>query len=202
MSPCFEARLFGRFEISYADRSLSRPATLKSQSLLAYLILHRKTPQRRDVLCNLFWGDRPESRARGSLSTALWQIHRCLPEGEFLLSNTETVQFNPSTMIWIDVEEFVSKTKQEEMDALSSGIALYTGEFLAGFEDDWVIDERYLLESLYRSTLARLMAVQEAKGKKEAALTTARLLLEQDPLQEDAHRLAMRVYCQLGQRNA
>ena len=37
---------------------------------------------------------------------------------------------------------------------------------------------------------------------KVRALSTALRLLQHDPLREDAHRLAMRVYCRLGQRNA
>ncbi len=61
---------------------LLMPATLKSQSLLAYLIVHRRRPHSRDRLAELFWGDRPERKARRSLSTALWQIHRCLPRDD------------------------------------------------------------------------------------------------------------------------
>ena len=50
---------------------LLMPATLKSQSLLAYLIVHRRRPHGRDHLAELFWGDRPKHKARRSLSTAL-----------------------------------------------------------------------------------------------------------------------------------
>jgi DNA-binding SARP family transcriptional activator len=80
-------------------------------------------------------------------------------------------------------------------------VALYRNDFLDGFYDDWIINERYRLETLFSEALARLMVGQEAKGEHEAALSTALRLLDHDPLREDAHRLAMRAYCRLGQRN-
>ena len=45
----------GTLDIRYDDQPLPKPATLKSQSLLAYLILHRHRPQPRDRLVGLFW---------------------------------------------------------------------------------------------------------------------------------------------------
>ena len=73
LQPCF----LGTLDLHYDDRPLPKPPTLKSQSLLAYLILHRHQPQPRDRLVGLFWGDRPERKARRSLTTALWHIRRC-----------------------------------------------------------------------------------------------------------------------------
>ncbi|MBN2149775.1 MAG: AAA family ATPase, partial [Anaerolineales bacterium] len=80
--------------------------------------------------------------------------------------------------------------------------ALYRGDFLDGFYDDWIISERYRLESLYLETLARLIAVYEADMDYQAALATALRLLDRDALREDAHQAAMRAYCHLGQRKA
>lgn len=62
----------GPLDIRSGDRQLPRPPTLKSQSLLAYLVVHRNQPQPRERLTGLFWGERPEDKARRSLSTALW----------------------------------------------------------------------------------------------------------------------------------
>ena len=88
------------------------------------------------------------------------------------------------------------------VSALQQAIELYRGDFLDGFYDDWVLSERYRLESLYCDALAGLMAAREALGEHEAVLAVALRLLEQDSLREDAHRAAMRAYCRLGQRQA
>ena len=90
----------------------------------------------------------------------------------------------------------------DHISALQQAVALYRGDFLDGFYDDWVLSERYRLESLYCDALAGLMAAREALGEHEAVLAVALRLLEQDSLREDAHRAAMRAYCRLGQRQA
>jgi DNA-binding SARP family transcriptional activator len=97
-----QIRFLGPLEIQYADRLLPKPATLKSQSLLTYLIFHRNAPQRREYLSGLFWGDWPDDKARRSLSTALWHIRRCLPDEGLILSAPETVQFDPTFDLWLD----------------------------------------------------------------------------------------------------
>ena len=89
-----------------AARELPLPATLKSQSLFAYLLVHRRRPQGRDHLAELFWGERPERKAHRFLATALWQIRRCLPDDDFILSDTAEVQINPHGALWLDVVEF------------------------------------------------------------------------------------------------
>jgi predicted ATPase len=112
------------------------------------------------------------------------------------------VQMNPDSELWLDVEEFEKQVSSSEAPNLQSVLTLYRGDFLDGFYDDWIISERYRLEVLFLDTLARLMRWQETAGEHHAALATALRLLERDALREDAHRLAMRVYCHLGQRNA
>jgi ABC-type oligopeptide transport system substrate-binding subunit/DNA-binding SARP family transcriptional activator/Mrp family chromosome partitioning ATPase len=193
--------LLGAMDIRHDREVLSKPATLKSQSLLAYLILHRDRPQSRDRLVGLFWGESPERKARGSLSTALWHIRRCLPE---LCVNCEPqmVQLDPGQDLWVDVEDFEACMSQGSLGALQSAVALYRGDFMDGFYHEWVIDERFRLEALFMEALARLMVGLEARGESDQALAVALRLLQRDPLREEAHRLAMRAFCRLGQRNA
>ena len=207
--------LLGMLDIRCDGQPLPKPPTLKSQSLLAYLILHRDQPQPRERLADLFWGDRPARKARGSLTTAVWHIRRCLPDKGLILSDPHTVQFDPQAYLWLDVEEFQAlsssvsgsptlkpETMKLETEQLQRAVALYRGDFLDGFYDDWIINQRYRLETLFSEALARLMAGHEARGEHEAALAAALRLLDHDPLREDAHRVAMRAYCRLGQRNA
>ncbi len=192
----------GTLDIRYDDQQLPKPPTLKSQSLLAYLILHRHRPQPRDRLVGLFWGERPERKARRSLSTALWHIRRCLPDAIPILSDPHTAQCDPQSDLWLDVDELESQVSRDDIASLQSAVALYRGDFLDGFYDDWIISERYRLEALFLEALARLMVGHETGEEHQAALATALRLLGRDPLREDAHRLAMRAYCRLGQRNA
>jgi DNA-binding SARP family transcriptional activator/predicted ATPase len=191
----------GPLDIRSGDRQLPRPPTLKSQSLLAYLVLHRNQPQPRERLTGLFWGERPDDKARRSLSTALWHIRRCLGGRPALLGDSHTVQFDPQSPYWLDVAEFETKVAAAGITSLQEAVALYRGAFLDGFYDEWIVDERYRLEAIFLEALTRLMHGHEETGAHQEALATALRLLGHDSLREDAHRLAMRAYCALGQRN-
>ncbi len=199
--PTLRLFLLGSLDIRHDDQQVSKPPTLKSQSLLAYLVFHRHQPQPRERLVDLFWGDRPERRARRSLTTALWHIRRCLPEDGLILSELDTVQFDPRSELWLDIDEFQALASRQDIASLQAAVSLYRGSFLDSFYDDWILTERYRFENLLSEALARLMSSQETRGDHEAALSVAARLLEQDPLREDAYRVAMRAYWRLGRRN-
>ena len=200
--PVLCLHFLGMLDIRYDDQQLPKPPTAKSQSLLAYLVLHRHQIQPRDRLAGLFWGDRSDRKARRSLATALWHIRRCLPHERLILSDPHSAQLDPQVDLWLDVDEFESLVSHEDVSNLQAAVALYRGDLLHGFYDDWVLSERYRLETLFAEALARLMAAHETRGEHDAALTIALRLLRCDPLREDAYRAAMRAYCRLGQRHA
>lgn len=195
-------RFLGTLEISHQGRILPTPPTQKSQSQLAYLAMYRHQPHSRKKLSGLFWGSSPERKARHSLATSLWHIRACLPDNHYIQCKSQMVRFNTNCDLQLDVDEFESLAAFRDDDRLFAAVELYQGPFLDGFYDDWVIDERHRLEALYLDALARMMDSQEKRGQYAAALVTAKLLLSCDVLREDAHRLAMRAYCKLGQRNA
>jgi predicted ATPase len=112
------------------------------------------------------------------------------------------VQINPEAPLWLDVEEFEALAAHAGIPSLQKAEVLYRGDFLDGFFDDWVINERYRLEALFLDLLSRLMVAHETADDLQAAMSAALRLLRHDPLREDAHCLVMRAHCRLGQRNA
>ena len=189
---------FGVMDICYGQQSLEKPATLKSQSLLAYMVMHQGTPQTRERLAELFWGDWPSDKARRNLSTALWRVRRCFPV-EVFSTDAHSVCFNFPEDYSFDIQTFEVLIEKDDVASLEEAIGLYRGEFLEGFYDDWVINTRYRLEAAYFDALARLMGLQAKGGKYQTCLNTALRLIELDPLREDAHRYAMRSFACLGQ---
>jgi len=167
-----QVQLFGSMEMRAGERVLLKPPTLKSQSLLAYLLVHRRRPHPRERLADMFWGERPQEKAHHSLATALWHIRRCLGDG-FILSDQTSVHIDPQAPIWLDVEAFVAGAAAKDPARLQEVVALYRGDFLDGFYDDWVISDRYRLEALYTEALTRLMTACQAQGEHEAALASA-----------------------------
>ena len=207
MTSSMQIEFLGNFDIflfnhpNVEKRSLKKPPTAKSQSLLAYLIAYRNRAHPREQLASMFWGNRPEQRARHSLSTALWHINRCFPQPAPFHTTIADVQFIYPGIVIADIESFQLAAAQSEIPNLENARSQYKGEFMHGFYDDWIINERYRLQEIYHQTLARLMGLYENSQHHRDALATARLLLQENPLREDAHRTAMRAYCHLGQRN-
>ncbi|NOX62272.1 MAG: AAA family ATPase, partial [Chloroflexi bacterium] len=211
MFPRLHVTMLGRFEL-WAEvirgeraerRSLSLPATVKSQSLLAYLLLHRHTPQCRDVLAEMFWPGRPPRRARRSLSTALWRIRRDLAPFLSLEGDHQSVQLRAAAEIRVDVETFESALREAiDTAALQRAATLGEGEFLPGFYEDWVIRRRERQRMLLRDALVRLMREYESRADDSSALKIAQRVLEIDACNEAAHRLAMRAYSRMGEQAA
>ena len=206
MGAKLQIRLLGRFEWDYEDgrhsvQELPRPATTKSQSLLAYLATRWPEQHARERLMAMFWGDRPERKARRSLSTALWHIRRCIPCENCIVGDGLAVGFDFPGEVWLDTERFEMLAGRAGIKSLQAAADLYGGDFMDGFYDDWIIDKRYRLEGVLFEALAQLMDAYEVAGNHMAALQTAQRLLQMDSLREDAHRAAMRAYCRLGRRH-
>jgi DNA-binding SARP family transcriptional activator len=204
--PALQLLLLGPFELRYGDMLLPRPATHNASSLLAYLAVH-PGPQPREFLAELFWPGCPPVRGLRSLSTALWHIRRVLPAGECIAADAQRVCFVPGESCWLDVAAFEQELQAaagapgpNALSHLESAVALYRGDFLAEFYDDWCLEERYRLEVLYLEALRQLAAGYEVQGECQEALRYAHLLLERDPLQEDVQRAVIRLYAGAGNR--
>ncbi|MCC6190233.1 MAG: AAA family ATPase [Anaerolineales bacterium] len=200
------AELLGGLALTWTDgerpeaRALPKPPTAKSQSLLAYLLLYRNRAPTRDRLIGMFWPDRPEPRARRSLSTALWHLRRCLPSAAAIESDSQVVGLAPDTPVWVDVEALEALAARPKLEALETARSLYRGEFLEGLSDDWIVNERYRVQELYVQILTLLMTLYAEYGRSGDALQTAQQILCENPLREDAHRSAMLAYARLGRR--
>ncbi len=125
MSPVLQVRTLGRLTLYHQNNPQSplepfpTPPTIKSQSLLAYLIFHRQRPHPRERLIGMFWGDRPERKARRSLSTALWHIRRCFSGDDPIRGYAQTLRFEFPGEIWLDAEAFGALASQRDRDNLA-----------------------------------------------------------------------------------
>src|SRR5260221_11693709 len=96
--PTLHLRLLGDFSLLYNDQQVTTLNTMRLQSLLAYLLLHRDVPQQRQHLAFLFWPDATEAQARNNLRQLLHQLRQALPDApHFLLADKHTVHWHPVT---------------------------------------------------------------------------------------------------------
>jgi DNA-binding SARP family transcriptional activator len=195
-------QLFGAVQLSHAGRVQNERLTHSVQSLLAWLLLHRRKVHARETLAGLFWGDESEARGRSCLSTTLWRIRQVLepegvPRGTYLIAQPDAVGFNCASDHWLDVaafEEGVGRHLPED------AVACYTGDLLEGFYDDWALRERERLRMLYLDCLGTLLRRHSESGALEGALRCGQQILALDPLREDIHREVIRLHLRSGHR--
>ena len=217
--------LLGRTEMLYGASSLGESLARKERALLIYLVCQPEQRFSREHLATLLWGEVPEPRARYNLRRALWNLRRTLdqvglsPEACLEVEGS-WIQVPSTAPCWVDVRVFEDvlqacfQGSQARLSPASEGIRrirraldLYEGDFLAGFSipnapsfDEWFVFERERLFLLLLRALTSLIQDFIARGDRNEAIAACQRLLVLDPLQEDIHRLLMRLYWETAQR--
>ena len=194
--------LLGAFRIELKTQSIRLP-TRKTESLLAYLILHSGSHSR-EKLAALFWGESSDTAARGSLRKALALLRKYI-DSELILADRETVRLDPSFPLWADVNSFEIQAQE-----LLAGTSLqpdqftqscYQGDLLSDFYDDWIFPLREHYRALYLAVLLRGVEQARAQSDYQLAIEHAQKILEKDAANERAHQHLMFCYMTLGDRN-
>jgi DNA-binding SARP family transcriptional activator len=199
-------RLLGDFCLSCGDEPVTPLASVRLQSLLAYLALHREAPCARQQLAFLFWPDATEAQARNNLRQLVHHVRRVWPTAErFLAVDASALAWRRGVHLQLDVAEFEHALAQAEAAsrgadppaaraALEQAVGLYAGELLPGCYDDWLAPERERLAQRYGQALDRLLDLLEGQREYRAAIEYAQRRLRHDPLDEEAYRRLMRLH--------
>jgi DNA-binding SARP family transcriptional activator len=195
-------RLLGTPQISEDGRTIG-VARRKSRALLYYLAAH-DGPLTRDHVLALLWPDHDRQAAQQILRTSLHGLRKDL--GAALLVADDTLAVAPG----IDVDARVFATRlaaTTDAEALAATLALYRGDFLAGFGvpdsaafEEWAEVERERFRQLALRGLIALAQQYEMRKDYAAALAVLNRALALNPLQEEIQRTAMRVHYLSGDR--
>jgi non-specific serine/threonine protein kinase len=176
--------------------------TRKTESLLAYLVLHPDSHSR-EKLATLFWGDSSDTAARGSLRKSLNFLRSHLGD-KIILADRETVQLNPDQLVYCDAVEFERQASSflsaqnphiHEMD-----FELYQNELLTDFYEDWILDEREQYHQLYIKVLLRAIEVLRAQSEYNTAIQYANKLLIHESTNEQAYQHLIFCHIAIGDR--
>lgn len=211
--------LFGKLRIQHGEQITDGLGARKIEELFCYLLLRRGYCHPREMLADLFWGDNPTALSKKYLRKALWQLQESLeaqpasPAADFLLVEPEWVQLNPNLDLWLDVAAFeetyshvqglpAQALTRQQVQRLQDAIALYRGELLEGWYQDWCLYERERFRYMYLAMLDKLMNCCELHREYEAGIAYGMSILRCDPAQERTHRELMRLYYLAGNRTA
>ena len=180
----------------------------KAVALLAYLAVNGQA-QTRDALAALFWPDYEASSAYAYLRRTLYEI-RQMVGGEWLQTEGSQVSLRAGPDLWLDVEAFRKGVAAGgDVEALTEAIALYRGDFMAGFSlqdapefDHWQRFQTEILRGDLGAAYEQQAMLYERQDQREQALAAAVHWLSLDNLHEPAHRLVMRLLAAQGNRVA
>src|SRR5215216_4246823 len=192
-----EVRLIGKFEIKCDGKPVIIASRL-AQSLFAYLIINAGTSYRREKLAGMFWPDTTEEKSRAYLRHELWTIRKVLPSNQFLLSDDFSVAFDSSADYWLDRDALEKLADAASADESMAALAVYQGELLPGFYEDWIILEREHLQSVYEQKMARLLEMLEKEKRWHEVLEWAERWISVGQGPEAAYRALMIAYVALG----
>lgn len=205
--------LLGELRATAGSQILTRFYTHKIGGLLAYLALHPDRAHPREELATLFWEDADTEQGRVSLRTALASLRRQLEPpgvepGSVLFADRLTVRLRPEA-ITTDVAEFdrLIRTSQSgdlpaQIDCLTQAAALYRGDLLSGYYDEWTTLERERLSEAHFDALRRLAVAWEQRGDHAQALEYARRVVHANPFDEAARACLIRLYIALNKPSA
>jgi DNA-binding SARP family transcriptional activator len=198
-----QLRLFGYFQVTEGDTALTQRLRPRAQRLLAYLLLHRHRSLIRENAAFTLWPDQPEKDALGALRRALSDLRATLPgDQEWITATRSDLRWNLSAPYWLDVEAYGRLNAQNAPATLHDAIALYTGDLLAGWDDEWLLVERERLRQAQLDALRRLAIYHRALDEYDTALRLSRQALSMDPLSEAASRIVIALHYEAGDRAA
>ena len=207
-------QLLGNFLLISGDTPVT-VSTPRLQSLLAYLVLHHSTPQKRSHLAFLLWPDSTEAQAHSNLRKLLYQLRQVLPNlDHFVAIDRHNIRWRPSSLeaTWtvdvLKIEEAITEVKQVTQDttvrrqALQRALDVYQGHLLPDCYDEWVLPERERIRQLFFDAAEQLIVLLEQDRDYEAAIKTGQHLLRYDSLHEATYQSLMRLYALRGDRAA
>jgi len=211
--------LLGSPGITLGDEPVMGYISAKSQALVYYLAATGHI-HNRDALAGLLWSEVPDSTAKRNLRDVLSNLRHMIDP--YLLITRQTVGLNHGSPYTVDIEIFKEKlssahpsripkpdTDYEELESIREAIALYQGDFLAGFYiqeaplfEEWMLGEREFLNQELVRGLERLVTGYIARREFKTAIRYAQQWSSINPLHEPAHRYLMQLYIRDGNRSA
>lgn len=211
-----QIRMLGILDIQYENM----PVTLngqRSQELFCYLLLHSQRAFAREVLADLLWSSCDSLKVSKTLRQAIWQLQTALSSLEkrigtsVLLTSSNSIQLNPQVRLWFDVDIFErtyllcqgipgSKIDATTAQSIHNATALYQGDLLEGWYEDWCLRERERLQTMYLAMLDKLMDYHEMHYQFEQGVDCGMRILQYDHARECTHYRLIRMLYKCGNR--
>ncbi len=207
--PRMVIRSLGRIQVKLSDHIItSSEWQVQTARDLFFLLLAHPEGLTKEEIGETFWPDSSTAELKLRFKNTIYRLRHAAGKDVIQFQGESLYLFNRGMDYEYDVESFTkeiamaekaSSNKQKEMHYLNA-IRIYKGPFLPDLDETWAVVERERLYQGYMETLLRLARLYIAERDFESALIYCQRALDDDPCQEDAHRLAMQIYAEMGNR--
>lgn len=173
-------------------------------ALLVYLAVEsRSGPVRRDTVLGVFWPDKPQDKARGSLNQAIHYLRRSLG-AEAIRTRADLLEVD-GEMVWCDAAELLRACEEGRWEEASG---LYAGELFPGYFDSgpssdfqsWLENTRAGIRREAARCAWTRAEEEEARGNATGAAVWARRACQWSGSEEAQIRRLMEILNRLGDR--
>lgn len=201
----FALKLFGNPRLVGPDGSDCTPRLRKAFCLLAYLALQPNGQARRERLIGLFWADRGQAQAQGSLRHALLELRQSLGDqaDDLLTADRLSVRLDTRALA-VDALGMDRLLAAGTVESILQAGAGWTGELLDGVAspgtafDHWLEAERASRQAAILHALEDAVAAAERSGRDHDLEALAQALLRVDPAHERGHRILIDLHARKG----
>ena len=212
MQPNLQIFLLGSFRLKVNGLSISASAWQKRKAKLLVQLLALKPAHEshREELIEILFPDADYKTASANFYRVLHRARKVLEpdrlsyvEPNFLVTEGQIIKFSKNGGLWIDSEEFELRArnglKTGSPEILKSAFELYKGDLLKDepFED-WIINRREHLKTLFHLVLRRLAEIAERCNAPDETHYWLDRILQHEPADETAHRAKIRLYAAQG----
>lgn len=204
--------LLGRFEVDRGSRVLRSGEwpRRKAASLLQRLALERRLLK--DEAIDFLWPNSDRASGANNLYRTLHALRETLNQALGDDTAGATFSFEAGILrldnaVWVDVHNFErladsSYLLPDHIARLEEALTLYQGDLLPDeIYADWTIPRRESLRQTQREIRITLAAESMEVGDFSKAVSLLKPLVQQDSLDEKAHRELMRAYAHAGRRH-
>jgi DNA-binding SARP family transcriptional activator len=189
--------LLGEFTLAAENHRIDVP--LGSQRVIAFVALSH-TPPSRGRICDTLWPDTDSSQSAACLRTAIW---RASLGGCSVLSSFQdrlALADNVGSDVAATAAIVAKMSKNPGYVPEPEGQALFCGELLSAWDEEWLIAPRERIRNQHVHVLERLCAVHAQRGNFDRAIDAGLAAVQADPLRDRAHAELLRAYIADGHR--
>ncbi|MCM3338255.1 response regulator [Paenibacillus sp. MER TA 81-3] len=197
-------------DIGSASHQHLRWRTAKAQELFTYLLHKRGKSVRKDSLIELLWPDVDAKKGYTQLYTTIYQVRKAL---EPYKEQLKIVSCEESYMLMIHQADIDCVQWEHEVQSLPPVskhsvnkyrelLQRYSGDYLADCDYRWTEGERQRLRSLWLHLVTQIADYLVADNDFPAALEVYHRQVNVYPHIESGYYMLMRLYAELGDRNA